>query len=113
MTKSVVIEPMTEDFLLWRCLHCGPLSRNTIDQRPSDGPIMFDHYRKRNIPLLVKLTRTYGACAIVARDGDRIVGHLRFYPKAVWDMAGAGGLCLQQDHPSGPVDDFAEKDFPA
>jgi hypothetical protein len=113
MVEAIVIEPMTEEFILWRCLHGGPLSRSTVEQWPSDGQMPWELYRKRNIPLLVKLTRTYGACAILARDGDRIVGQLRFYPKAVSDMKGAGGLCLQQDYPAGPADDFAESDFPA
>jgi GNAT superfamily N-acetyltransferase len=112
MTEDVVVEPMTEEFILWRCLHGGPLSRDTIDQWSSADKMPWDRYRKRNIPLLVKLTRTYGACAILARDGNRIVGHLRFYPKAVCDMEGAGGPCLQQDHPGGPVDSFADVDFP-
>jgi hypothetical protein len=30
MIEDVVVEPMAEEFLLWRCLHGGPLSRNTI-----------------------------------------------------------------------------------
>ena len=113
MIEDVVVEPMTEEFILWRCLHSGPLSCNTIDQWPSDSPMPWGRYRQRNVPLLAKLTRTYGACAIIARDGDRIVGQLRFYPKAVADMEGAGGLCLQQDYPSGPADDFAGNDLPA
>ena len=103
---------MTEEFILWRCLHGGPLSSDTIDQWPSADNMPWDRYRKRNEPLLVKFTRTYGACAILARDGDRIVGHLRFYPKAVCDMEGAGGPCLQQDPPGGPVEDFADSEFP-
>ena len=113
MIEDVVVEPMTEEFILWRCLHSGPLSYNTIDQWPSDSPMPWGRYRQRNVPLLAKLTRTYGACAIIARDGDRIVGQLRFYPKAVADMEGAGGLCLQQDYPAGPADDFAGNDLPA
>ena len=32
MIEDVVVEPMTEGFILWRCLHSGPLSRSTIDQ---------------------------------------------------------------------------------
>ena len=112
MVEDVSVEPMTEEFILWRCLHGGPLSRDTIDQWPSADNMPWDRYRKRNEPLLVKLTRTYGACAILARDGDRIVGHLRFYPKAVCDMEGAGGPCLQQDPPGGPVEDFADSEFP-
>jgi hypothetical protein len=113
MVEDVVIEPMTEKFILWRCLHGGSLSRDTIDQWSSADKMPWDRYRERNIPLLVKITRTYGACAIIARDGDKIVGHLRFYPKAVCDTEGAGGPCLQQDHPAGPADDFADSDFPA
>jgi GNAT superfamily N-acetyltransferase len=111
--KDIVVEPMTEEFILWRCLHSGPLSRDTIEQWPSNSQMPWEKYRKRNLPLLLKLTRTYGACAIIARDDKKIVGQLRFYPRAVRDMASNGGLCLQQDYPSGPSDDFAESDFPA
>ena len=112
MVEDVVVEPMTEEFILWRCLHGGPLSRDTIDEWPSASTLPLERYRDRNTPLLVKLTRTYGACAIIARDGDEIVGQLRFYPKAICDMEGAGGMCLQQDSPAGPADDFADSDFP-
>ncbi len=112
MVEDVVVEPMTEKFILWRCLHSGPLSRDAIDHWSSADEMPWDRYRKRNTSLLVKLTRTYGACAILARDGDRIVGHLRFYPKAVCDMEGAGGPCLQQDPPGGPAEHFPDSDFP-
>lgn len=113
MMDDIAIEPMTEDFLLWRCLHHGPLARGTIDQHPSTEEVPWERCRRRNLPLLRKLTRTYGACAIVARDGERIVGHLRFYPKAVCGLEGAGCLCLQQDYPAGPAEDFVNAEFPA
>lgn len=112
MVEDVVVEPMTEEFILWHCLHGGPVARETIDQSHSGDTIPCVCYRDRNTSLLVKLIRTYGACAILARDGDQIVGHLRFYPKSVCDMKGAGGLCLQQDFPAGPAEDFADSDFP-
>ncbi len=108
MTERIVVEPMTEAFIAWRCLHFGPLALETIDRWPAESALPLARYRERNRPLLLKLTKTYGSCAIVARDGDRIVGHLRFYPKEVCDMAGAGGLCLQQDAPAGPSDHFAD-----
>ena len=73
MTKDVVIEPVTEKLILWRCLHFGPLCCETSDQWPTDSQIEWEQYRARNIPLLVKLTRTYGACSILARVDDRIV----------------------------------------
>ncbi len=112
MPDDVVIEPMSEEFILWRCLHSGPLACGTIEQWPSDSQVDWKRYRKRNVPILKALTRTYGACAILARDGDQVVGQMRFYPRVVWKMMGAGELCLQQDHPNGPSDDFVQAGFP-
>jgi GNAT superfamily N-acetyltransferase len=112
MIEDVVIEPMTEEFIVWRCLHDGPLSRKTIDQWPKTYATLLEYYRDRNVPLLRKLIRTYGTCAIVARDGEMVVGQLRFYPKVLCAMEDAGWLCLQQDHPEGPADGFADNDFP-
>ena len=103
MIENVVAEPMTEEFIVWRCLHGGPLSRKTIDQWPETSTIPFQRYRERNIQLLRKLIRTYGTCAIFARDGDKVVGYLSFYPKVICDM-NPGPLCLQQDPPYGPAD---------
>ena len=113
MVENIAVEPMGEEFVLWRCLHHGPLSEDTIDSWPSEDGVPWERFRERNAPLLTKLTKTYGACAVVAREGERVVGQLRFYPKAVCEMQGAGYLCLQQDSPAGPDDNFAESDFPA
>ena len=112
MGGDVIIEPMGEEFILWRCLHYGPLSPRTIDRWSNDRGLDWKRYRARNIPILKKLTRTYGACAILARAENRIVGQLRFYPRVVWDMDSVGEMCLQQDFPNGPADDFADTEFP-
>lgn len=112
MLAVIQVEPMTEEFLLWRCLHGGPIPCYFIDQRPCDSSLPWEHYRRRNLPLLHRLTQAYGACAIIARDGPHIVGQLRFYPKAICHLVGAGEMCLQQDHPAGPADTFAEHTFP-
>lgn len=112
MIEDIVVEPMTKDFILWRCIHGGPLSCSSIEKWSEDAPMPWGRYRDRNKPLLAKLTEVYGACAIVAREGDEIAGQLRFYPRAVWEAEGAGLLCLQQDNPAGPVDDFARTSFP-
>jgi hypothetical protein len=106
---------MTEDFILWRCLHSGPLSKQTMEQYPSgEGQIVnFKKIRGINIPLLEKLIKTYGSCAMVARDGDEIIGVLRFYPKALMSMEKAGFLCMQQDYPAGPDENFINEQFPS
>jgi hypothetical protein len=112
MIEDIIVEPMTEKFILWRCLHGGPLSPDDIDQCQDDTDFPWARYHERNVPLIQKLTRIYGACAIIARINDKIVGMVRFYPKAVWKMKGAGSLCLQQDYPAGPAEDFVDSNFP-
>lgn len=114
MTDDVQVQMMTEQLILWRCLHGGPISFENIETRPSDSPLDLESYQKRNVPLLMKLTRTYGACAVLAVQSDRIVGFLRFYPKTIWNMEEAGYLCLQQDYPAGPQNSLAASvNFPS
>jgi hypothetical protein len=114
MLDELVVEPMRENFLLWRCLHGGPLNKRNIDSPPPNPEVDWTFIRTRNIPLLLKLIRTYGACAILARDGNDVVGTLRFYPKALCSFGDAGaGLCMQQRSPFGPQDEMAARGFPS
>jgi len=113
MLSDVAIEMMSSRFILWRCLHAGPLTEATLDQPRPHPLVPWDRLRARNLPLLAKLTQVYGSCAVVARHGTHIVGQLRFYPKIVCDMAAPGpGLCMQQTFPAGPADDFIGNNFP-
>jgi hypothetical protein len=111
---NLTIAPMTADFIVWRCLHGGPLSRAAID-RPAPHPrIDWPSIRARNVPLLERLIRTYGSCAMVARDGEDVVGTLRFYPKELCAFGeGGAAFCLQQAYPAGPRDDMAARPWPA
>ena len=110
MIEDLVIEPMTKDFILWRCLHGGALSKETIEQCPAEGP----NWKKRraiNVPLAEKLIETYGTCAIVTRNGAKIIGSVRFYPKWLFSK-GYEGMCFQQDYPCGPDERLVEMQFP-
>jgi hypothetical protein len=109
--EEVVIELMTKDFILWRCLHGGPLTNDSINQWEPGDRMPWVDFRIRNVPLLESITDAYGACAVVARIGDQIVGILRFYPKVIAALTSAGGLCLQQEYPAGPTADFYSTDF--
>ncbi|MBN1560422.1 GNAT family N-acetyltransferase [candidate division KSB1 bacterium] len=111
--ENTIFSAMTNQFILWRCLHAGPLSSRSINSWPKDSQIPWENYRERNLPLLRKLTDMYGACAILAHIGDEVIGQLRFYPRAVCDLLEAGGLCLLQDFPAGPTADLVDHDFPS
>jgi len=110
MADGLVIEPMGEDFILWRCLHGGPLTKQSIEEWPTPDTMGWESRRAMNVPVLRQITKAYGACAILARDGDKVVGSLRFYPKALCSVG--GGLCLQ-GAPSGPSDLLAAKGLPS
>jgi hypothetical protein len=113
MTEPLVVEMMSENSILWRCLHAGSLTADSIENWNQDGNIPWPEFRARNLRVLKNLTDTYGACAVIARRGSFFIGHLRFYPKAVLDLARPGlGMCLQQEFPSGPAKDFGRKRFP-
>jgi hypothetical protein len=113
MRSNIVVEMMSSEFVLWRCLHGGPVTQENLDQPDPNPQVRWDEIRSRNRPLLAKLTETYGSCAVIVRDGDQVVGQLRFYPKAICELAEAGpGFCMQQTFPCGPAEDFVEKDFP-
>lgn len=115
MQSDVNIGLMRPDFIIWRCLHGGPLTADTIMNVEKEAPLPWAELCQRNVPLLKKLTATYGACAVIARDGEACVGHLRFYPKIIQWMCSSDELqfCLQQKFPHGPADDFAEREFPS
>ena len=112
MPDHILIEMMSPGFVLWRCLHDGPLTRESIESFRPGTKMDWDRYRRRNLPLLTALMETYGACGVVALDAGSVVGLIRFYPKEVLTMTGAGEMCMQQFFPAGPQDGFAWSAFP-
>ncbi|MEN6312365.1 MAG: hypothetical protein ABFD80_12600, partial [Acidobacteriota bacterium] len=113
MIEPLVVEMMSGETILWRCLHGGPLTAGSIDERDDRGRVPWEEFRERNVAFLENMTDTYRACAVVARSGERFVGHLRFYPRAVRELAEPGlGMCLQQSFPYGPAADFGRRTFP-
>ncbi len=111
MRDDIAIEMMHADFILWRCLHGGPLTRDNLERYEANPDVDWPAMRARNLPLLSALTEAYGACAVTAREGDSVIGTLRFYPKAVITLAGSQGFCLQQPFPGGPAQDFKDTVF--
>ena len=114
MSENVVIEPIDESCILWYCLHDGPVAIKDIGKAllASNDP-NWKVLRKTNVPLLKKIIKTYGTCGLIAKADNKIVGFIRFYPKALYAMEPAGMMCLQQFHPPGPSEKFVEEQFPA
>jgi GNAT superfamily N-acetyltransferase len=107
---SLILKPMDGSFLIWRCLHDGPITRDNLNAPPDESCLA---YQESAIRLLRQLTKRYGSAAILAWEGDNVVGLLRFVPKVVSQMEGGGGFCLLMPYPAGPTKAFPHKVLPS
>ena len=74
--------PMDKDFILFCCLHNGPLSSSNIEAKSKSLP---EKQLERNKKFLARLVDAYGSCAMLAMEGDTVVAHARFYPQVIYD----------------------------
>jgi len=95
---------MNKNFILFCCLHCGPLSSSTIDEKCKLPKEQLD----RNKKFLTRLINTYGSCAMLAMEGDSVVAHARFYPQILYDQV---KICCQ-DPNQAITQQMVEMDFP-
>jgi len=72
------IYQMDKNFILFRCLHNGPISPSNIGSLPGE---QFD----RNNKFFTRLIDAYGSCAMLVWDDDYVVAHARFYPQIIYD----------------------------
>ena len=101
MSDSIIIKPMNEQFILWRCLHGGVINRQNIDSPNNDIQLNWQDIKLRNLSFLKSLIFTYGSCALLAFDGDSVIAAIRFYPKFLCRFSDSGtGFCLQQSFTS-------------
>lgn len=80
------ILPIDKDFVLFRCIHFGPLSPSNIETAPANIPGLPEGQFDRNRQFLTRLIDAYGSCGMLAMDGDFVVGHVRFYPQTICDQ---------------------------
>jgi len=85
--------PMDKDFILFRCIHFGPLSPSNIRKVRVKIPGLAKEQFDRNEKFLARLIDAYGSCAMLAKQDGYVVGHARFYPQVICDEA---PLCCQQ-----------------
>jgi GNAT superfamily N-acetyltransferase len=90
------IVPMDKTFILYRCLHAGLLSSSNIEQKSMNLPGLPREQTRRNEEFLRRLIAAYGTCAMLAMEGEYVVGYIRFYPKAIYDLAGREHICCQE-----------------
>ena len=78
--------PMDKDFILFRCLHNGPLSPSNIETKSMNIVSLPKEQLDRNKKFLARLVDAYGSCAMLAMENDSVVAHARFYPQIIYDQ---------------------------
>lgn len=96
--------PMNKDFILFCCLHCGPLSPSNIEEKSNLSKEQLD----RNKKFLSRLIDTYGSCAMLAIEGASVVAHARFYPQIIYNQV---KICCQ-DPNQAITQQMVDLDFP-
>ena len=76
---------MSKDFILFRCLHDGPLSPSNIETKSMNIGSLSKKQLDRNKKLLTRLIDAYGSCAMLAMEGDSVIAHARFYPQIIYN----------------------------
>jgi GNAT superfamily N-acetyltransferase len=104
----VEIRPMGEDCILPRCLHAGPIGATVIRvSEPADVALAPHPWSDETIRDLVaerpdfglcdagegfpaefmrEMIQRYGTCALLAWEGGKVVGFVRFYPMEIARM---------------------------
>lgn len=78
--------PMDKDFILFRCLHNGPLSPSNIETKSMNTARVSGEQLDRNKQFLTRLINAYGSCAMLVWKDDYVVAHARFYPQVIYDQ---------------------------
>ncbi len=106
------ISPMDKSFILYRCIHCGPLSPTNIEKMSTGIPSLPKEQLDRNKLFMIRLIDMYKSCAMLAIENGYVVGHVRFYPQIVFDRTRRKGICCQDPNAS-ITQQMLETDFPA
>ena len=85
--------PMDKAFILFRCIHFGPLSPTNIEKMNMNAGGLSKEHFDRNKIFLTRLIDIYGSCAMLAIEGDLVVGQARFYPQVIFDHSGQKYIC--------------------
>jgi GNAT superfamily N-acetyltransferase len=103
--RVIDIRAMDEDFIVYRKMYQPPLTRDNIGKvNPGDWAEHLEKFRKNGWQELIKefLRKqicAIGSCAILAWDGDGVIGKMYFSTKELWDACRKADcwLCVENE----------------
>ncbi len=106
--RDIDIRAMDESFIVYRKMYVPPLTRDNIGKvNPGDWAEHLEQFQRNGWQKIIREflrahIRTIGSCAILAWDGDGVVGKMYFTTKEMWDAFRASGCFFCVEHESMP-----------
>jgi GNAT superfamily N-acetyltransferase len=106
--RDIDIRPMDESFIVYRKMYAPPLTRDNIGKvNPGDWAEHLERFQKNGWQRLIeRFMRDHigaiGSCAILAWDGDGVIGKMYFTTREMWDAFRASGCWFCPEHESMP-----------
>jgi len=106
--RRIEIRAMDEDFVVYRKMYVPPLTSDNIGKvNPGDWSEHLELFQENGWQELIKRffrdhIRAIGSCAILAWDGDGVIGKMYFTTKEMWDAFRAADCWFCVEHESMP-----------
>ena len=105
---DIEIRAMDESFIVYRKMYVPPLTRDNIGNvNPGDWAEHLEQFKRKGWQEVIeaffrKQIRALGSCAILAWDGDGVIGKMYFTTLEMWDAFRAADACMCVEHESMP-----------
>jgi hypothetical protein len=99
---------MDESFIVYRKMYVPPLTPDNIDQvNPGDWAEHLQEFQRKGWQATIEAflraqTRLLGSCAILAWDGDGVIGKMYYTTREMWDAFRAVDAWMCVEHASMP-----------
>ena len=102
--RDIDVRAMDEDFIVYRKMYVPPITRENLHTGTPDDPAGLTAFLRSDAPRVIEeffrhQIRTMGSCAVLAWDGDGVIGKMYFTTKELLAEVGkaAQSLGLQHD----------------
>ncbi len=106
--RDIEIKAMDESFVVYRKMYVPPLTAENIGTiGPHDDVKQLERFRREGWLKVMeaffrKEIRAIGSCAVLAWDGDGVIGKMHFTTREMWDAFRQAGGWYCVDHESMP-----------
>ena len=117
--RDIEIRAMDESFIVYRKMYVPPLTPENIDTiAPHDDVPQLERFRRKGWLEVIeeffrREIRVIGSCAVLAWDGDGVIGKMHFTTREMWDAfrRADGWYCV--DHESMPkiIQGFSDEEI--